>query len=100
MSRNPIKTQSPEQVARAEKRRVARIEGAKALADYEKDAVAVRKNMERLRALRLAKEAEEAKNAPPAAPKKKSRTAKSEPKAHAQKLSDYLAAQRDGGWRT
>ena len=102
MSRNPIKTQSPEQIARAEKRRVAEIEGAKALADYEKDAVAVRKNMERLRALRLAKEAEEAKNAPPAAPKKSrsAKSAKSEPKATAQKLSEYLAAQRDGGWRT
>jgi hypothetical protein len=102
MSRNPIKTQSPEQIARAEKRRVAEIEGAKALADYEKDAVAVRKNMERLRELRLAREAEEAKNAPPAAPKKSrsAKTAKGEPKPTAQKLSDYLAVQRDGGWRT
>lgn len=102
MSRNPIKTQSPEQIARTEKRRVAAIEGAKAMADFDKEAIAVRKNMERLRALRLAKEAEEAKNAPPAAPKKSksSKAAKSEPKATAQKLSDYLAAQRDGGWRT
>ena len=102
MSRKPIKAQSAEQIARAEKRRVAEIEGAKALADYEKDAVAVRKNMERLRAMRLAKEAEEARNAPPAAPKKSraAKSAKNAPKATPQKLSEYLAAQRDGGWRT
>lgn len=101
MSKNPIKTQSPEQIARTEKRRVAAIEGAKALADFDKDAVAVRKNMERLRALRLAKEAEDAANAPPPAPKKKKAAAKSSsPKKTAQKLSEFLAAQRDSGHGT
>ncbi len=40
--------------------RVAAIEGAKARADYKASDIAIRKNMERLRALRLAKEAEEA----------------------------------------
>ena len=100
MSKNPTKTQSPEQLARTEKRRVAAIEGAKALADFDKDAIAVRKNMERLRALRLAKEAEEARNAPPPAPKKRKAAAKSGPKETAQKLSEFLAAQRDSGHGT
>ena len=36
-------------------------EGARAMADVEQEAVAVRKNMERLRALREAKEADEAR---------------------------------------
>ena len=46
---------SPSQQARSERMRVAAIEGAKARADVEARDVAVRKNMERLRALRLAK---------------------------------------------
>jgi len=54
------KSQTPEQIARAEKQRVARIEGEKALAEVAREAVAVRQNMARLRALRLAREAEEA----------------------------------------
>ncbi|WP_084801026.1 transcriptional regulator [Bradyrhizobium sp. Tv2a-2] len=52
---------SPESIARAERRRVALEEGARAMADIERDAVAARKNMERLRALREAKEAGEAR---------------------------------------
>ena len=46
------------------------------MADVEKDAIAIRKNMERLRALREAKEAQEA-SAPPAvaAPIRKKRKA-------------------------
>ena len=51
---------SPESIARAERQRVAQEEGARAMADVAREAVSVRKTMERLRALRLAKEAEEA----------------------------------------
>ena len=51
---------SPESIARANRQRLAMEEGARAMADVEQEAVAVRKNMERLRALREAKEAEEA----------------------------------------
>lgn len=51
---------SPESIARANRQRLAQEEGARAMADAEKSAVAVRKNMERLRALREAREAQEA----------------------------------------
>lgn len=93
------KPQTPEQIARAEKQRVARIEGDKALADFERNAIAVRKNMERLRALRLAKEAEEAEHAPPVVKKTKSKAAKAvkDTRTKAQKLSDFLASQREAG---
>lgn len=53
---------SPESIARANRERLAVEEGARAMADLERQAVEVRKNMERLRALREAKEAEEARN--------------------------------------
>jgi len=49
---------SPESIARANRQRLAFEEGVRAMADVEREAVAVRKNMERLRALREAKEAE------------------------------------------
>jgi len=49
---------SPESIARANRQRLAAEEGARAMADVEQKAVAVRKNMERLRALREAREAE------------------------------------------
>jgi len=49
---------SPTSIARAERQRVAAEEGAQAIAEIEREAAAVRKNMERLRALREAKEAE------------------------------------------
>ena len=49
---------SPESIARANRQRLAHEEGLRAMADAERDAAAVRKNMERLRALRQAKEAE------------------------------------------
>jgi len=52
---------SPESIARANRQRLAAEEGARAMADVEKKAIAVRKNMERLRALRQAREAEEAR---------------------------------------
>jgi hypothetical protein len=70
---------SPESIARANRQRLAMEEGARAMADVEKQGVAVRKNMERLRALREAKEAEEAKTeaALPATSKKKGKRASS-----------------------
>ena len=49
---------SPESIARANRQRLAAEEGARAMADVEQKAVAVRRNMERLRALREAREAE------------------------------------------
>jgi hypothetical protein len=51
---------SPESIARANRQRLAFEEGIRAMADVEREATAVRKNMERLRVLREAKEAEEA----------------------------------------
>lgn len=50
---------SPESVARANRRRLTSEEGARAMADLEQKAVAVRKNMERLRAMREARDAQE-----------------------------------------
>ena len=49
---------SPESIARANRQRLAFEEGIRAMADVEREAAAVRKNMERLRALREAKQAE------------------------------------------
>jgi hypothetical protein len=49
--------QSPAQIARANRMRLAAEEGARAMEDATKEAIAVRKNMARLRELRLAKEA-------------------------------------------
>ncbi|MBR0695570.1 hypothetical protein [Bradyrhizobium lablabi] len=62
MARKPTEL-SPESIARANRQRIAAEEGARALADVQRDAIAVRKNMERLRALRHAKEAEAAAHA-------------------------------------
>lgn len=70
-SKSQTKPQTPEQLARLEKQRLARIEGAQALAQVDKEYVDVRRNMERLKALRLAKEAHDAANPPPVEPKKK-----------------------------
>jgi len=50
---------SPESVARANRQRLAREEGVLAMEAVEQKAVAIRKNMERLRALREAKEAQD-----------------------------------------
>jgi len=58
---NKTDAQSPQQIARAEKQRLAAEEGAKAMEELEREAIAVRKNMARLRELRLAKEAEAAR---------------------------------------
>lgn len=95
------KPSNPAQAARLEKQKIASTEGAKALADYEAGAVAVRKNMERLRALRLAKEAEEAARtpAPSATVKRKAaaKGAKSTAEAKATPLSEWLISQRNSG---
>lgn len=64
---------SPESVARAKRQRLTLEEGARAMLDFEQKAIAVRKNMDRLRALREAKEAQEASTQAilPDTPKKK-----------------------------
>jgi hypothetical protein len=49
---------SPEQTAKINRQRIASYAGARALDEVAKQALAVRKNMARLRELRLAKEAE------------------------------------------
>jgi hypothetical protein len=69
---------SPASIARANRQRLAMEEGVRAMADVEKQAVAVRKNMERLRALRQAREDEQAALPPPdpAPAKKKKRASK------------------------
>ena len=72
---------SPESIARTNRQRIAAREGVQAMADIEKDAVAIRKNMQRLRALREAKAAEAIKNEPAAGgptakPKRKKSVAK------------------------
>jgi len=71
---------SPESIARADRQRLAAEEGARARADVEQKAIAVRKNMERLRALRQAKEAEEARMETIARPEPKTRRKKGLPK--------------------
>jgi hypothetical protein len=87
---------SPSQLARNERMRLAAIEGAKARSDIEARDVAVRKNMERLRALRMAKEAEEAAQPKPVkAPARKKAAAK-----RAGKLSDFLEVQKSSGRTT
>jgi uncharacterized small protein (DUF1192 family) len=60
---------TPERIARANRQRLASEEGARAMAEVEQRAAAVRKNMERLRALRQAKDAQEP-SAPAVVPKK------------------------------
>jgi hypothetical protein len=67
---------SPESVARANRQRLAREEGVLAMEAVEQKAVAIRKNMERLRALREAKEAQDmsAQAGLSAVPKKKRKT--------------------------
>jgi hypothetical protein len=50
--------QSPDQIARANRLLFAKEEGTKAVEEVQREAVRVRKNMARLRDLRLAKEAD------------------------------------------
>ena len=49
---------SPETISRASRQRLAQEEGARAIAELEKQSDDIRKNMQRLRALREAREAE------------------------------------------
>lgn len=67
-----LKASSPKTQARQQRQQRAAIEGAAALAHYEAEAIAIRKNMERLRALRLAKESETAAEPPKLKGKKSS----------------------------
>jgi hypothetical protein len=62
---------SPVGVARAQQQRLAAEERTRVMAEAEQNAVSVRKNMNRLRTLRLAKEAEDALLPPVIAPAKK-----------------------------
>ena len=77
MSKKPAEP-SDESIARADRQRLAREEGARAMQDVARDAASIRKNMERLRALRLAREAEQALLPPieSVAPPKKKRAGK------------------------
>jgi hypothetical protein len=67
---------SPEQIAKANRLRLAKEEGARAMEDSQREAVNVRKNMARLRELRLAKEAEAIRDQPAAAPAPKAKAKK------------------------
>jgi hypothetical protein len=60
------KAPSPSKLARIERMRIAAEEGAEARAEVQARDVAIRKNMEKLRALRLARDAEEAARPKPA----------------------------------
>jgi len=84
------------------KRTPPQSEAEKAMADYEAQGRAVRLNMEKLRALRLAKEAAEAAEAPPKkvvsrGTKQKKATASG---TSALKLSEWLANEEKSGRRT
>ena len=71
---------SPESIARANRQRLAAEEGARAMADIERQATAVRKNMERLRALRRARDEEAARMDAVLLPEAKTRRKKGLPK--------------------
>ena len=94
------KSKNPDNPAR-DKAALRAQEGAKATAQYEADAQAVREKTARLKALRLAKEAAES-NAPAKAPAaSKSRAKAKKPAAKsAQPLSDWLAGQSGSGRRS
>jgi len=66
MTSKKSSTPSPESIARANRQRVAAEEGVQAMAEVERQALAVRKNMQRLRALREAKAAEAVSDEPAA----------------------------------
>jgi hypothetical protein len=68
------KTPLPEQIAKLERKRLAAEDGAKAIQEAAERSIAVRENMARLRALRLAKAREIAEDrAGSINPKKRSR---------------------------
>lgn len=78
-----IKQPTTTQLARAERMRIAAEAGAEARAHFQAQDVAIRKNMERLRALRLAKEAEDSADAPPASAPKQRAIKKRRPRSFA-----------------
>ncbi|WP_248879755.1 transcriptional regulator [Bradyrhizobium sp. 521_C7_N1_3] len=74
MSARKSAVPSPEAIARSDRQRLAAEEGAQAIADVERQAIEVRKNMARLRELREAKEAADATHrasSPAPVPKKR-----------------------------
>ncbi|QDL98054.1 hypothetical protein [Rhodopseudomonas palustris] len=74
MTDKKTNTPSPTSVERARRKLMEQQEGAQRMAEVEREGIALRKNMERLRALRLAHEAEQAATGEaPAAPKKRTR---------------------------
>jgi hypothetical protein len=73
-------------IARADRQRLASEEGARAMADVERQAMAIRQNMERLRVLREAKRAEDAK-IQAALPPVKKKVSKKSPAKTALKMS-------------
>ena len=76
-SKDQDRVQTPEQIAKANRQRVAAADGALAMVEVAKNDIAVRKNMARLRELRLLKEAEAPEQDVTAKPKKaKAKTAK------------------------
>jgi hypothetical protein len=78
MADKKLSEPSPESIARTNRQRIAAREGVQAMADIEKDGVAIRKNMQRLRALREAKAAETIEKEPATTtkPKRKKSVAK------------------------
>jgi hypothetical protein len=76
-TKNPERPQTPSQIARGNRQRLQAEDGAKAMAEINKTDAAVRKNMLRLRELRLAKEASAPADAPAV---KKPKAAKAKPK--------------------
>lgn len=91
------KEPSATQIARAERMRSAAETGAQARADYKAQDIAIRKNMERLRSLRLAKEAAEPPVVKAKPSPKKGAAAK---KASPGKLSDFIRNQEGSGRKT
>ncbi|MGO3930198.1 transcriptional regulator [Rhodopseudomonas pseudopalustris] len=80
MVEKSVVERSPASLDRARKKQLASEEGARTMAQFQTEAVNVRKNMERLRALRLAKQAQAesdaqtaAENAPPRPRKNRAR---------------------------
>ncbi len=92
--------------AQFEKKQIAAREGEKAMAHYDAQGRAARTNMEKLKALRLAKEAADALNPPVPQPVKtkkkaaKAETASKKASKTAPKLAEWLEGQKKGGHGT
>ena len=85
---------------RADKTTTAADDARSGKAELDAAAKAVRDNMARLKALRLAREAAEPQRAPAARTAKKARASAKQPAAKAVALSEWLASQQNGGRRT